>query len=375
MKSWIKILLGISLSVMCIFTSIGYASFTSQLEIGGTAEVGPPNAVYIVSISNVVTNGVNITQVPTNIGFPSTKFMSELVFEKNSSSISFDVLVHNATQITHIFDVIQKYDTMEGVEGSFSYANVTAKTNVAQGYELKSGEMKTFTVTLTYTGSNTNQTRKMLHELVFKLNSDELTQIVSKGVTDKFKDILNNNLEENISYEYDGQTITVDNAATYDKMVSQMETSSSSGKYIGNLLGANPDDTALLNALFEGTLNFPINGEEVPITVMVKEKDVYGTSDKEMVLFITGDTLQGNNAPVYAVVFSKDADGTWQQIGDIFEGRARVNGYNGSWSGTGSFDTESWYSTKEYYGVRPSNSFFSSSTIERVMNGYEAQNP
>ena len=323
----------------------------------------------------MVTNGVNITQVPTNIGFPSTKFMSELVFEKNSSSISFDVLVHNATQITHIFDVIQKYDTMEGVEGSFSYANVTAKTNVAQGYELKSGEMKTFTVTLTYTGSNTNQTRKMLHELVFKLNSDELTQIVSKGVTDKFKDILNNNLEENISYEYDGQTITVDNAATYDKMVSQMETSSSSGKYIGNLLGANPDDTALLNALFEGTLNFPINGEEVPITVMVKEKDVYGTSDKEMVLFITGDTLQGNDAPVYAVVFSKDADGTWQQIGDIFEGRARVNGYNGSWSGTGSFDTESWYSTKEYYGVRPSNGFFSSSTIERVMNGYEAQNP
>jgi hypothetical protein len=251
---------------------------------------------------------------------------------------------------------------------------VSASTNVAQGTEIKPGELRTFTVTLTYTGSNTNQTRKMLNELIFKLNSDELTQIVSKGVTDKFKDILNNKLEEDITYEYDGQQITVDNAATYDKMVSQMETSSSSGKYIGNLLGANPDDTALLNALFEGTLTFPINGEDVPITVMVKEKNVYGSSDKEMVLYITGDTLQGNNAPVYAAVFSKDANGVWQQIGDIFEGSARVNGYNGSWTGTGSFDTESWYSTKEYYGVKPTNSWFSSSTIEKVMDGYEAQN-
>ena len=363
-----------SLSMMCIFTSIGYAGFTKNIKIEGSAEVAPPNAIYIMSISNVVTNGATIVQTPTNISFPSTKFISEITFAKRNSSISFDVLVHNATQITHIFDIIQEYDTMEGITGSFSYANIDSKTNVNQGFEIKSGEMHTFTVTLTYTGSNTNQTRKMFHELVFKLNSDELTQIVSKGVTDKFKDILNNRLEEDISYEYDGEEITVDNAATYDKMVSQMETSSSSGKYIGNLLGANPDDTALLNALFEGTLTFPINGEEVPITVMVKEKDVYGTSDKEMVLFITGDTLQGNDAPVYAAVFSKDANGEWQHIGDIFEGRARVNGYNGSWTGTGSFDTESWYSTKEYYGVKPSNGWFSTSTIERVMNGYESQN-
>lgn len=374
MKKWMKVLLGISLSMMCFFTSIGYAALSDTMNIEGDAEAAPPNAIYIESISNVRTNNATIVQVPTNIGFPSTKYITEVTFAQKNASITFDVLVANGTQITHIFDIIKMYESMEGVTGSFSYAGVSASTNVAQGAEIKPGELRTFTVTLTYTGSNTNQTRKMLNELIFKLNSDELTQIVSKGVTDKFKDILNNNLEEDITYEYDGQQITVDNAATYDKLISQMETSSSSGKYIGNLLGANPDDTALLNALFEGTLTFPINGEDVPITVMVKEKNVCGSSDKEMVLYITGDTLQGNNAPVYAAVFSKDANGVWQQIGDIFEGRARVNGYNGSWSGTGSFDTESWYSTKEYYGVKPTNSWFSSSTIEKVMDGYEAQN-
>jgi len=255
------------------------------------------------------------------------------------------------------------------VEGSFSYANADWSVSVPQGTELKSGETMTFTVTLTYTGRNTNQTRKMLHEFDFVLNSDDLTEAVSKGVTDKFADILNNRLEEDITYTYNGSDVTVDKDNTYQEVVDHME-SDSSGRYIGNLMGANADDKALLTALFEGALTFTVGNEEVPITVMVKEKNVYGTNEKEMVLYITADDLSTRfgSAPVYAAVFTKTESGEWVQVGDIFAGEASINGYGGSWLGTGSFNTESWESTEDYYGVA------SGSGINAVISGYVAQN-
>ena len=141
----------------------------------------------------------------------------------------------------------------------------------------------------------------------------------------------------------------------------------SSGRYIGNLTGADADDLALMDALFGDTLTFPIDGKEEPITVMVKEKNVVGSSDLDMVLYITGDKLSATYTyvPVYAVVFSKNADGVWEQQGDIFAGEARTNNYSGTY-GSGSFDTETWRSTQVYYGkaVR--------SSIAAVMDGYEA---
>jgi hypothetical protein len=297
--------------------------------------------------------------------------MSEVIFGGKNASVTFNVQIMNGTAITQYFDVLKEYTSMDGVEGSFSYSKVDASTSVSQGTRLASGEKMTFTVTLNYTGSGTNQQRRMLHEFIFVLHSDELTQAVSKGVTDKFADVLNNRLEEDITYDYNGTDITVDNANTYQAVVDHME-SDSSGKYIGNLKGANGDDKALLTALFEGALTFTVGNEEVPITVMVKEKNVYGdsNSEKEMVLYITADDLSTRfgSAPVYAAVFTKTASGTWEQIGDIFAGKASINGYSGSWLGTGSFNTESWESTQEYYGVTAGNG------INAVINGYISKN-
>ena len=174
------------------------------------------------------------------------------------------------------------------------------------------------------------------------------------------------------SNKFTGKDITVDNANTYQTVVNHME-SDSSGKYIGNLMGANGDDKALLTALFEGALTFNVGNEEVPITVMIKEKNVYGNSqsEKEMVLYITADDLgtRFGSAPVYAAVFTKTAAGTWEQIGDIFVGKASINGYSGSWLGTGSFNTESWESIEVYYGVA------AGSEIGAVITGYTSKNP
>jgi hypothetical protein len=146
--------------------------------------------------------------------------------------------------------------------------------------------------------------------------------------------------------------------------------SNTSGKYIGNLVGADGDDKALLTALFEGALTFKVGNEEVPITVMVKEKNVYLSDPKEMVLYITADKLNvsGDYVPVYAIVFTQGSTGEWEQIGDIFKGEAPVNGYSGLgslWGGTGSFNTERWRSTEVYKGAAMTSS------IETIMNQYE----
>ena len=369
MKTWMKILLGISLSFACIFTSLGYARLTEDLVVEGYAEASPPNAIFIVGISNVQTSNATIHTTPINIGYPSTKVMSEIVFGGRNASVTFDVLIMNGTEFDQYFDVLEEYSEMEGVEGAFSYANIDWSSSVAQGTKISSGARMTFTITLTYTGRNTNQTRKMLHEIDFVLNSEDLTEAVSKGVTDKFADILNNRLEEDLTYTHNGNTITIDKNNTYQEVLEHME-SDSSGNYIGNLMGADADDKALLSALFEGALTFTVGNEEVPITVMVKEKNVYGTNEKEMVLYITADDLSAwsSYVPVYAAVFSQNESGEWIQIGDIYAGEAQTNNYSGWW-GSGSFNTESWRSTEDYYGVA------SGSGINAVINGYVAQNP
>ena len=367
MKAWKKIVLGISLSFMCLFTSVGYAGVSSMLSITGDATAQPPDAIFIFGISNVRTSGTTVTTTPTNIGYPSTKVLSEVTFSSRGSSITFDALVVNGTQFDQYFDVIEEYAELEGVEGAFSYANVDWSVSVPQGTRLAPGQKMTFTVTLTYNGWNSNQSRKMLHELDFVLNSGDLTEAVSKDVTDKFADILNNKLEEDITYTLNGTQITVDKDATYQEVIDHMEYDRS-GNYIGNLNGSDADDKALLTALFEGALTFTVGNEEVPITVMVKEKDVYGSTEKDMVLYITADDLSARNTyvPVYAAVFSKNASGEWERVGEIFSGEAQTNSYSG-WYGSGSFNTETWRSTQIYYNAAIR------SGIDAIMDAYEAQ--
>lgn len=373
MKAWIKVLLGISLSLMCLFTSLGYAQHSTSLEVVGDVKVDPPNAIFIVDIYNVQTSKATVNLSPVNIGYPSTKVLSDITFEGNGSYVKFDVRVYNGTAYTQIFDVLKQYTEMEGVEGSLSYSNVKATSSVPQGTQVAPAEQETFTITLTYSESwwntDSNKTRKMLYELDFVLDSNDLTQAVSKNITDKFADILNNRLENNIKYSDNDGEHTVVKEQVYNTLISHME-SGGTGAYIGNLNGADNDDKALLTALFEGELTFSIGGEEVPVTVLVKQMNVYDTSDAEMVLYITADDLSRSrtDAPVYVAVFTQNASKEWVQVGDIYSGEAPVCDYTtGSTWGSGSFNTDNWESTQAYYGVA------AGSSVTAIMSGYKAQ--
>ena len=159
-----------------------------------------------------------------------------------------------------------------------------------------------------------------------------------------------------MTYTLNNRPYTIKKEETYKIIDDNMEGSTpgfwSTGRYMGNLSGADADDKAILTALFGEDLSFEISGETVPVTIMMKEKNVYDDGDYEMVLYITANDLSKRSTyvPVYAVVFSQDETGYWQQIGDIFAGEAQTNDYSG-WTGSGSFNTETWRSTAVYHGL------------------------
>ena len=57
MKPWMKIVISISLFCTCIFTCLGYASFSEILGIQGELESNPPHAVFITSVTPSATLG------------------------------------------------------------------------------------------------------------------------------------------------------------------------------------------------------------------------------------------------------------------------------------------------------------------------------
>lgn len=364
MKAWHKVIWGIALSLVTCFTTLGYAQLSNTLTVSGEINAAPPNAIYIVDIKNVETSGVTLTTTPTNIDFPSTKVLSNVTFSGRNSYVKFDVSIANHTAVDQIFDVLVEHEG-SGETDVFSYAGVKWSVEPGQGTSVPKGETVDFTVTYTYTGTGTNQVRNSLYSFKFVMNSGDLTEIVSKGITDRFADILNNRLEEDVNYTYNGGNYTVSKEGTYSELVEHMETDRT-GNYIGNLAGADGDDKALLTALFGGELTFNINDEDIPVTVMVKNKNVYNGNGAEMILYITADDLSAYSTyvPVYAAVFSLDSTGTWVQIGDIFAGEAQTNAYSG-WFGSGSFNTESWRSTLSYYGTSVRSS------IATLMTAYE----
>lgn len=352
MKKWTKALLMIALSLMCLFTCVGYAALSDTLTIQGEVEVTIPDAVFIAEISNVQTNGATIIQSPVNIGYPSTKVLSEVTFNGDKTTITFDVLVVNGTQFPQIFNVLKEYETSDEVTGGFSYGDVKPSASLKQGEVIQPGTSKQFTVTLMYDPwrFSSSATRRMFYELDFVLDSSDLTQAVSLGLTDQFKKIINDD-------------------TSYNEIIGSMNDGYGGG-FVGNVSGADPEDSELLARLFEGKLTFSVGNEDVPVTVIIKQEKVYGSDENELVLYFTADSLSERGAypPVYAVVFSQNADGDWIQIGDILAGTARVWGYASSdMFGTGSFSTNYWRSSAEYYGVA------SGSNLSTIMSAYDAQ--
>ncbi|MBE7061421.1 MAG: hypothetical protein E7382_02655 [Clostridiales bacterium] len=345
MKALHKVLIAIVLSMTAVFLGVGFANTTVDIEVAGTANILPPEAVYITSVTVNSTSGTATADEGTYL---MTAHSSTLDLGSNkNSTVTYSITVYNNTGETYA------YNAAKYIQDAYSNANVTfALTNpdgsaFKHGAEVEAGKSLTFNVTFSYNDKNSISDTALTSTINYEfLPLDELPEeeeIAVSGALEQFRKIINDLV-------FDG---------SYDDLIEQMDKAAANDRhdssYIGNVTGASPDDSALLNDLFQGQLILNINGKEEPVTILIKRENLDGnvnTGDadgNEMTIYMTTDDLQWSwshrSAVVYAAVYTSTNDGeTWSILGEMYEGTAPIKTYSG-WFGSGSFDTDEWKST------------------------------
>ena len=344
MKLWLRIICGVALSCMCLFVCVGYAGFTSDMRVTGTATSDPPEGVFI---TNITSSGTNNASAVVN-GYSMTVVNSTVNLGTNrNATLTFTVTVFNNTSIDYGYNAM----IYTVGEGTYDNETIVVTPQIERREVVASQEYLTFDVTVSYV-AGVSITNNILNSVITyeflpldDIPEDE-AEIAVSGVLGQFKNILNNEVT-GVPDSYNGLITQMDNYNANDRH---------DDSYIGNVDGASSGDVELLDKLFQGQLSLNINGVDTPVTVMIKEEDIDGntTNGDEMTIYMTTDDLQKQNsgwfsqpeyASVYAAVFRKvtAADGTtsWEQIGEMYHGSAEIKRYDG-WPGNGSFDTDNW---------------------------------
>jgi len=331
-----KFIVGVVLSCCIAFCGIGYAMVSTSLEIDGDANATPQTGVFIQQV--IIPDGVDLTVKNS----PQTTLSSTLALDNDlSSTATYEIKVYNNSQFEYTFNGAKYMDE--------AYDNgdiVFEVSGIKKGDVIKGGEYLTFSVKFAY-GNVQSVNNAILNSVInyeFVPKEEDIPEIVVSDALGKFKQILNT-------------------PEDYTTLINQMDDSSdrANNSYIGNVVGAKTEDTNTLNTLFtEGEktyLTLVIGGQQRNITAMIKREDVDGKSNtgdgdgNEMTIYMTAENPKNSSSvTVFSAVFTKEGDGEWYQLGQMYEGSASTNSYSGSWfASRDSFNTDRWRSTVNYY--------------------------
>lgn len=373
MKKLVRILLCAVFSLSLLLPTFGYAAMSNKLTVSARATVAPQKNVFICdaklltqSNTNTFTNKVNsytktVLNTTTDLG------------SNAAATVTYEVKLYNNSDFIYTFNQV-KYIVGEG---TYDNENITfSLSNLKKGDEITARGYLTFQVTFSY--ASTTVTNTVLHSVLnfeFVPASEYVPDVAVHNALDKFKLILND------TKDYADLIARMNNAE--DRL---------NNTYIGNVVGASNGDTELLNALFTedgiNHLTLEINGKVTSVTAMIKRDNIDGntaTGDEngnEMTIYLTADDIsksQGGlfspgSVTVYAVVFTKaNANSSWTQFGEMYEGKATVNNYEtgspgGVFTQRDSFNTDTWRATNTYYGISPGNN----ATISNIITAYKA---
>lgn len=175
MKTWLKCLIGISLSLMCLFTCVGYAAVSGSLTISGSVEALPPEYDSMVITNVAVCSGTTASQstktlLPTNVNTTITGNAGDKVVYK--------ITAKNESESNTYVYAGTRYDTALG--GAADKVTITASldeagSNVvpsAQGMNYYSGTPiapgEEITLYVTYTLNENISSGEMLINFDFK---------------------------------------------------------------------------------------------------------------------------------------------------------------------------------------------------------------
>ena len=348
MKTWTINLICITLSVMCLFLSVGYAIVSENFVITGTASVDPPEpqGLYISKVSVHSASGVSSVKetimLPTSLGL-------DLSVGSRNASVTLEVTVHNKTDMTYWYlgqDILRSYgsnsviNTTNGISITTRDGASSSSTSFDNNDWVPPETERTFYVTYVF-GSSAQGNISTLVNFKFGLNIGSFS--------DGFLRVLNDNASE---YGYDYL------ASAFD------ENYSANGSTVIANLG---DDKEIFDNLFGSSITVNVDGNNVPVTVVVERKNVDGKANNgdsydaqngptgcEYTVYITVDDLKNTSgkATVYAVSYTCGADGVWYMIGELYEGKCNVETYENSNNPSDvAFDVESWRAVYKEYSV------------------------
>ncbi|MBQ8497977.1 MAG: hypothetical protein IJ489_11065 [Clostridia bacterium] len=390
MKKWVKTAFCIVLSFMVCFMTIGYAQLSDTLSITGSATVEVPDGLFIIdmqvdgSASGLSTNNYSFLEYTTTVSSSLKKS------GRNAGTVTYEITVLNNTTRTYAYRGLYYQASLDGYDGN-SYISERATNNTIaittdfpNGKIVEPGETLVFYATYKVGSSlNRNTTWNTLVNYQFGINVDSVEEARS-AVLSKFEDILN----------------TPSTYATlYDKIDDKFSGAEWTSNYIGNVTDSSSTDSMTVNTLFAGHLQMVINGEENPITVLIKHENIDGNTQTgddytatngsasftgygcEFTLYMTTSDLSDRSVspPVYAAAFTCDRNedgsyGSWYMIGESYEGTAQIVGYEGGES-TGSFDTGTWRSVEATYSPIDDYSYTVSSgqTIQEIVRAVDPE--
>lgn len=331
--------------------AIGYAALTDNLFLYGEANISakPFVGVYIFAVEEY-SRSSSLSSVSASFVKP-TNLSQTVRASGNGASITYKVTLHNNSNVTYWYI---KQDFVKDLEannliGQSGGITVTTKDHPQDTVATFNNEdwippqtYRDVYVTFTY-GQQAQGYRATFINFLFGLKMD--------SVHDKFVTVLNDNAPGG-GYDYLSEV--------FDKKFAE-----NGGKVIANV----GEEKEIFDTLFGENLTINIDGKEVPVTVMIQRENVDGrqTGDDysgssgaptgcEYTVYVTVDALDSptGKAMVYAVSYSNGgigvSDGSWYQLGQLYEGTADIIDYDTSTPGIqGAFDIYSWSATANSY--------------------------
>ena len=350
MKPWLKAMLCISISFMCMFTCIGYAAVSQSAVIFGNIEAEPlePTGIYISKVALYSQNGVSITD--SEIVLP-TNLRSAFQVNSKNTSITYEITVYNKTDVTYWY---LGAEALSGVGANNLIGEANGITITTKDHSQSNSSdfdrsdwippqtERVFYATYTF-GSNAVGNISTMVNFSFGMNMGSFSDGFLKVLNDK---------DLNSAYGYNYLVTAFNNK--YDKTNSTV---------IANI----GDEKEIFNNLFGNDLTINIDGVDKPVTIIVERKNVDKKTNSgdnytangapvgcEYTVYLTVDDLSAPNgkATVYAVTYTCGADGQWYQIGELYEGKCTITDYDKTDSSyQGAFDPDSWLAVKKDYYV------------------------
>ncbi|MBQ3116539.1 MAG: hypothetical protein IJC07_05875 [Clostridia bacterium] len=352
-----------------LFIATGYAAVSRNLSLSGMANIqSEPKGVIITNVEVVSWQGVadagTTFVLPTNV--------NTRVNANQSGNITYRITFENNTDRTYWFRQLTFLDDLDGYRNDLIGANggidIVTKDKLADANATFNTEdwIPPHTVREIYAIYNYgNNVRGNGVATLVNFKFGERVQSYADG----FLAILNTPEK----YQPFSQA--------YNEMYANNGTT-----IIGNV-GA---DQAFFDRFFGQ--NLTLDGK--PVTIMIERRNVDGkaTGDSyspsgptgcEYTIYITTEDDTTGTPTVYAVSYTQEEDGTWVQIGELYEGKTSIGTYTDSEGDKyTSFNVDSWEAVKKTYTVytykgktatymvnnQYGNSFQQQKTIEEIMS-------